>query len=249
MKILVLENQVTQFEDIITALKKAFSNRRNLTISTHPSKQDWLRIMNLVRIFLNPRYSSERQNIAIDKLKEYIESITPDYLIIDYRLSGSHNGKKGTFLARKLKTLGIMAPILFLSRTDHNDEDVKKEIEKEALGDCEWIPKGYAGSDIGDDSYFEKYVVENIIRYSKRSKLENLTKQLNKLAAEGLFKIDHQLKMTLNTAINSLIKKLPSAEDKLINKIEEILNKYNCSDKSKPQRERVAYELKTIREE
>jgi hypothetical protein len=159
-KILLIENQITQFKFITQKLSTDFD--------VYPKISDFIKYMNYVRICLTKRYDAAtfnqglRREKALNELVEYIRENKFNLIIIDHILVGYHDGENGIHLAMKLDKEGIKLPIIFLSRTSENNEDVKNKLPQSGITNTIWVEKGYAGQGLGNDTYFNKYVKYNI---------------------------------------------------------------------------------------
>lgn len=160
-RILIIENQKSQFKEIRTKLCQDFT--------VFPEVDDFVKIADWARISLTKRYDyaeqrypGKRRRQATQDIADYINDKEIDVILIDHVLVGHHSGENGIHLARKLKDLEIEQPIIFLSRNEKNKESVKEDLEKESITDPIWVEKGYAGQGIGDNWYFKKNVVEKI---------------------------------------------------------------------------------------
>lgn len=160
-RILIIENQKSQFKEIRTKLCPDFT--------VFPEVENFVKFADWARISLTKRYDNaeqqdpgKRRRQATRDIADYINDKEIDVILIDHVLVGHHSGENGIHLARKLKDLEIEQPIIFLSRNEKNKESVKEDLEKESITDPIWVEKGYAGQGIGDDWYFKKNVVEKI---------------------------------------------------------------------------------------
>ena len=152
-KILVIENQITQFETI----------RKNLDeYEIYPALEEYELIMNLVCIRLNKRYIHDRRTEALTKLREYIVERKIELFIIDYKLSGCHDGLTGIDLAFEIQDRSLFpkTPVIFLSRSSSNTKEIKDHLINV---ENKWVEKGYAGLSLLEPSYFEKYIKTQII--------------------------------------------------------------------------------------
>jgi len=156
-KIYLIDNQVTQFKDICNKLKEN-------GFEVVPSEDDFQKVLDYARIYLNKRYDPERRGRCINMLLDHIKANRPDLFIIDYKLTGCHDGRTGIHLALQLTGDDpelAKIPVLFLSRTLYNEEDVRTELEDKKFNHG-WVNKGYAGMWMTHGAFFEKEVIPEI---------------------------------------------------------------------------------------
>lgn len=165
-KILVIENQWTQFEKIRDKLLTCGEAYNIYPSDDNSHKQflDW------IRICLDTRYGGDRRMKYRQIVIEYIKNYNPDLIIIDHILVGCHNGETGIDLAIYLRKEGnISVPILFLSRSDINTPNICKqypEIDEPRI----WIPKGFKGKENLERDYFKDTVLKAIKKLLKKKK-------------------------------------------------------------------------------
>ncbi len=152
-KVLVIENQVTQYRMIAGELACE-------EFEIYPKKDNYDDMIDLVRIILNKRYL-ERRTKATELFLEYLEPIKPDLFLIDHILVGCHDGDNGIHLAKKLREKGYTQPVLFFSRTQQSDIRVCKDIA-DLTGTFDWMPKGYARMGMTEANYFSDMVFPRI---------------------------------------------------------------------------------------
>lgn len=220
-KIILIENQFTQFKKIWNFLDEeyeVFPNIKKETLQSEAEKEKYKRnqfkdFIDLFRVCLNERYSKNYRDDAFQKIKQIIiDEVKPDLLIIDHILVGNHEAKNGLDLAIKLRGEKISQPIMFLSRTEANSSDVIKQyphISEKKI----WINKGFAGDRILHPKYFK----------------EDVLPQINKLISESIFNRDILqpiilIKSKVTTTKKELKNQLYIALD-LINKKENLNNK------------------------
>ncbi len=178
--ILLIENQYRQFLKIKKYLNDAGFN-------VYPLCQDFISFIDLIRVYLNPRYggiqSGSRRDGAFQEIVAYIGEIQFDVIIIDYILVGCHVAETGIFLAKKLRKQGIDTPIIFLSRERYNQPEIMKALTKD-LKPYKWIHKGYDGREILEKEYFEQHVITGI----EESLQESIRQILMKIAESNTFK-------------------------------------------------------------
>lgn len=154
-RILIIDNQITQFQAI----------RSKLTAyTTFPEPEEHGKVMDWVRVHLNTRYKKKRCSDAFSALVRYIEERDIDLFIMDYKLTGPHDGKTGIFLATNFVTLHPekpQKPVIFLSGTPEKDPKVQQE-ELLSITHYRWVDKGYAGLSIKDAAYFKINVLNTI---------------------------------------------------------------------------------------
>jgi hypothetical protein len=171
-RILVIENQYTQFDDITTLLD-------NFGYDHFPNdKQTFKTFIDWIRIYLNPRYDIDRRNSIWSNILEKTKEYDPELILIDHILVGSHTAENGIHLAVKFRNCGITTPFLFLSRTDINNIDVCEKITTVSL-EKDWIGKGYSGADILEDAFFKEMVIPKIEALLKKSISTRIIEKLN----------------------------------------------------------------------
>lgn len=132
----------------------------------------YTKIIDYVRIYLNPYYQ-ERSKKALEKLILYIKNREIELLIIDYKLSGTYDGKTGVDLlieingSKKIKHLNY----LFLSRTSKKIESVQKKMQSLPLA-VEWIEKDESGLKMDDPSYFQSHIIQKLPKLLGKPKFE-----------------------------------------------------------------------------
>lgn len=159
-KILLIENQFQQFEKIHNMLN-------SFSYETVPSLENFHYFMERVHVILHPGYDREYKEKAEKLLFEDIENFCPRMIIMDHMLGGAHNCCTGIRLAtqineeRRRKNRPVL-PVLFLSRTPHEDEKrmLEYKVYEEKYPMSKWMPKGFLGTDILDDTYFEQYILK-----------------------------------------------------------------------------------------
>jgi nucleoside phosphorylase len=160
-KILIIENQITQFKDIIKLLDK-------FGYQSFPDEETFKEYIDWIRIYLNPRYTSDRRNQFWEKILAKTKDYNAEVIIIDHILVGSHNAEDGINLAIKFRESGITQPIIFFSRTDVNSIDICNRLPN-VSGKKDWIFKGYSRADILEPSFFEKEVIPKIKNFMNPS--------------------------------------------------------------------------------
>ncbi|MDB5141656.1 MAG: hypothetical protein JWQ66_369 [Mucilaginibacter sp.] len=178
-QILVIENQRIQYETLAERLPE---------YHILPVMADYSEMTDCVRIWLNERYSPEWRDQVFSHLLSMIEQWDKiDLLIIDYKLSGCHDGHTGMKLAEDFRKTELLKdiPILFLSRTPENEEMVMDELKK--ISNAHWIPKSYAGALNLDRVYFDKQVKKMLPQLIQQPEKDRLLNILETLINKRLF--------------------------------------------------------------
>lgn len=151
-RLIVIENQFYQFDKIYDYLEK---------FEVFPNKDEFKKILDLVRITLNGRYCQSRRDDAFESLISEFIRFEPDLFIIDHILVGNYFAKNGIDFVKELQKRDFKQPIIFLSNTKPNTAEVISNLP--SIQDSKlWIHKGYAGEEILDLDYFDKHVVKKI---------------------------------------------------------------------------------------
>ena len=157
-KIVIIENQLTQFEKIRNKL--AYCEE---AYSIYPDIDSYKEFLDWIRIYLDTRYEEKRRSNFFGKIVNKIKEENPDLLIIDHILVGCHSGKTGIDLALRLRMEGeIATPILFLSRSDLNTPHISSQYPKIAEP-REWVSKNSKKKENLEDTYFNSHIMERII--------------------------------------------------------------------------------------
>ncbi len=159
--VLLIENQSLQYNTICEMLCSHYN--------VFPEEGDYERFIDWVRIFANLRYKTahlrnSRRDDAFDFIIKFIDANKIVFLIIDYKLTGFADGGSGIFLAKAIREKRDL-PILFLSRMDRNEQSVMEELEKltnDGFENFGWIEKGFAGSGLGNQAYYDNHVLKKI---------------------------------------------------------------------------------------
>jgi hypothetical protein len=131
------------------------------------NQQIYKQFINLVRVFLNPRYgnspANSKRNNSFQELLFQIKNYGPDALLIDHILVGNHQSKTGLDLASFLREVDFFQriPIMFLSRSEINSTDVLDDFSS-LSGPKKWVHKGYSGREILDGNYIKTYVSKSL---------------------------------------------------------------------------------------
>lgn len=165
--IVLIENQQSQFDKIVSC----FGNTEH---KIFPTSDEYVEFIDKIRIALSKRYgqifpdSSSRRSCVLKQIVDYINDKQTDIIIIDHKLVGYHAGQNGIELANYFrKEYNLLQPIIFLSRTERNDQRIRDKIEE--VKDCIWVEKGYASQQILDETYFQKYIITEITKLIKSS--------------------------------------------------------------------------------
>lgn len=155
-KILIVENQITQFN-------KIFENFGN-EYDTHPGKEDFLKFITWVRRYVYTNYPA---NIREEDFSNIIEKAKDvELILMDYKLGASYMCLSGIILAQKinleLKKNGQTLPVVFMSKDEEHTKKIADELEdyKKIFPNCIWVRKGYFGDEILKPEYFQKKVIQ-----------------------------------------------------------------------------------------
>lgn len=159
-KILVIENQLTQFETIHRFLGTDFQ------IFPENKRLKYRSFINLIRVFLHTGYGEYHHNEdsyrgkVFKEILEEIDRFDPKVILMDHILLGFHEANDGIDLAKFLRRAGISTPIIFLSRTRTNS--AKAINAKQHVSDCDWLPKGIDGQENLTADYLLTKVTDQI---------------------------------------------------------------------------------------
>lgn len=153
-KILVIENQFTQFKKITKLLDTA-------GYQSFPDEETFKDYIDWIRIYLNPRYTRDRRDHFWKKILVKTIDFAAEVFIIDHILVGTHNAEDGIDLAMKFRENGITQPFIFFSRTDINSIDVCRRLPN-VSPKKDWIFKGYSGAAILEPEFFRNEVIKKI---------------------------------------------------------------------------------------
>lgn len=170
-RILIIENQFTQFKDIVKLLD-------NSGFDSFPNADNFDQYLDAIKIYLNPRYTMDRRSLFLNKLIEMTSNYNPELLIIDHILIGAHDAEDGIDLAIKFREKNFNQPIIFFSRTEQNHIDVCVKLPK-VSDNKEWISKGYSGADILEEAFFIERVIPRIQYLLPTLLSEKIIKKLN----------------------------------------------------------------------
>lgn len=163
--ILLIENQKFQFDKIID-----FDCLKIYNI--YPSESCYIKFIDNVRVWVNNQYKPNYREKAINYLKDFIEQNKIEMIIMDHILGGAYHCFTGIDLAEEInrsKSVENCMPVLFLSKTEHNEknrmfkyENYKKIYPEDIC--TKWIHKGYFGDEILSEEYFKKMVIPEILK-------------------------------------------------------------------------------------
>lgn len=185
-KILVIENQITQFETVVEKLTNAGHDTFPEFKNKNP--EHFNRFITWVSIWLNRNYK-ERRGKSLEKITTDVKKWGIDLFIIDYRLGGSSESFTGIDLALELARENMFPnkPFIFLSRTPENTKEL--ELDRLRKIEYEWVEKGYSGRSLYENDYFNRYVVgaiENLVTTTTIITKENETKKYREIIKELL---------------------------------------------------------------
>lgn len=198
MKVLLIENQKTQFDSI----KKLLTDN---DIEVLPDEQDYKNLISNIKVILQGwkfyrgqggQYPENRKEFALTNFNDFIIIQKPDVIFIDYRLSGSEDSGNGLDLAKLIRDM-VNTPIIFLSRHSLNNSDIDREYKRYNIFYSFWVEKGYAGQALNEQEYFKKNVINKIHSYfcnnlfdehSKKFKDSLLTNALNMISNNAWIK-------------------------------------------------------------
>lgn len=187
-KIIVIENQMTQFLSLRTGL---VTNDVASSEDIFPKEKEWKSFMNHIKIAINKDYdyieTGEYRRIAKTKIFEIIQAFKPDLLIIDYLLGGT-TCEKGVKLAKEI-VKGVKKPnpqfsIVFLSREQPSDDDYdrfRQEFNNKIYID--WLSKSYSHDKILEDKYLSEVLCEDIKAILKDNDVGEWEKYIEKYNA------------------------------------------------------------------
>jgi hypothetical protein len=185
IKIAIIENQITHFKKIYDRLK---DNGNNFEIVPKKDEDEYIKITNWARIYLDSRYGQEKREKARDALKEFLEKAELDLIIIDHVLLGftldltmNPDGIKLINDLWEISEVIKKIPVIFLSSAHPNDFTVLKRLQKINNDDTIKIkpvwehkkPTATSGP-IGDNAYFKQIIIPTIIELVDKAK--SLTK-------------------------------------------------------------------------
>ena len=214
-KVLVIENQFTQFKEIIKLLDGAGYQTFPTDEKTFKDYLDW------IRIFLNPRYDSNRRKLFWDKILKNTIEFNAEIFIIDHILVGTHSAEDGIDLAMKFREHGISQPFIFFSRSEMNNIDICDKLPK-VLAEKIWIFKGYSGADILEEKFFTAEVIPKIETLLKKQLSTLIIEKLNEKKTQKITSATNDTQKEIITETLKLILQVKNAK---IQSSEELLNK------------------------
>lgn len=226
-KIVIIENQLTQFEKIRNKL--AYCEE---AYSIYPDIDSYKEFLDWIRIYLDTRYEEKRRSNFFGKIVNKIKEENPDLLIIDHILVGCHSGKTGIDLALRLRMEGeIATPILFLSRSDLNTPHISSQYPKIAEP-REWVSKNSKKKENLEDTYFNSHIMETIKKLLEKERAtikERIINQLRDRSADT--PTESKMENTINELTKQFIDKLNNnsivANEKLESYISQIVRHEN----------------------
>jgi hypothetical protein len=182
-KILLIENQVKQFEKIHKALDmyEVFPAHDNNEKEAEREDQEYLAIMDRIRIYLTNTYSDDRKKEAINYLRDYIIANQIEVYIIDLILLGTSEGGNGISLATRLQSDEVLEilPIVFLSGNPRHMENIETELK--GVTRYDWVEKGYGGVNLNQPAYLKNHLVPVIEQLLGISPFDATTAHIDKL--------------------------------------------------------------------
>jgi hypothetical protein len=162
-KILLIENQFTQFD----TLQRELSSRYEVFPEQMPTQPEnvvaFKAFMDLIRVILNPRYKRKQGERAFNELMAYINEKEPDLLVVDYILVSHSAAETGAALAKKIRGAfppEKIIPVLFISRTPRDRIDVIKSVD--SMKNKDWADKQYYAGTLLDHIYVTDVVIPKI---------------------------------------------------------------------------------------
>lgn len=168
-KILLVENQQTQFE-VVSNLMKRFGFESVPAIG--PS---YAIFIERVRVFINPQYDDEYRNNAIDEIVRAVGDWGVELIIMDHILGGAYHCLTGIQLGEEINSrLSEILPVLFLSKTERSETRRLHDYDAYArkFGRTEWVHKGFFGEEILSPGIFEDLILERTRRLLGASESE-----------------------------------------------------------------------------
>ena len=226
-KIVIIENQLTQFEKIRNKL--AYCEE---AYSIYPDIDSYKEFLDWIRIYLDTRYEEKRRSNFFGKIVNKIKEENPDLLIIDHILVGCHSGKTGIDLALRLRMEGeIATPILFLSRSDLNTPHISSQYPKIAEP-REWVSKNSKKKENLEDTYFNSHIMETIKKLLEKERATIKERIINQLRDRSTdTPTESKMENTINELTKQFIDKLNNnsivANEKLESYISQIVRHEN----------------------
>lgn len=220
-KILVIENQWTQFEKIrdkLITCEEAYE--------VYPDKYSYKEFLDWIRICLDTRYEGERRMKYLLRITNKVRDENPDLLIIDHILVGCHNGETGIDLALNLRIKGkIATPILFLSRSDLNTPHISSQYPKIAEP-REWVSKNSNNKETLEDNHFNCHIMDTIkklLEKKRPSVKERIIEQLKTRSTRT--PSESKMEDIINELTKKLIKELNNDSIVPNEKLESYINR------------------------
>ncbi len=207
-KILIIENQQTQFENIYD---NSFDN-----YICFPNKGNFIDFIDNIRVIVNKEYGEKLRKIAFSFLLDYIDKNNIELIIMDHILGGAYHCLTGIDLADAINKSFIenekgLIPILFLSKSEHNDPK-RVESKEGKIGFIEyekeykntlWVNKGLFGDEILKKEYFLKFVSPKIDELYQSTKEKSYIEKIQ-FILNGVISRNHEECVTY---LNKIIRK------------------------------------------
>ena len=248
-KILLIENQKTQFMKICKCLKEEMGGvdpECNDKIEIIPEKNVYDGFINNVRIALDIRYDTYCDN-ALKQIDDYIACSKPDLIILDHillsvtlRRSCIDNPDAFNLLNKLYRTKedNKKIPVLFLSSNLEGDEEVSEQLQslREEDIECLWVTKSYPRTPevLGNSTYFKKEVLPKIKKLLINTECRNsgeLDKELEGIlqGVDNSYWPDNkehydESEITIYAKVDTFLKKLDQYQQQL-------LQEFNADDK------------------
>jgi len=197
-KVILVENQISQFTKLSVLLKYKYSLFPKHT-------KDFIDFMDLIRVFLNPRYGKliddttgefiedSIRKKTFDKILTIIRNEKPNLIVLDNILVGNHEGENGIFFAKILRKLykeQPLLPIIFLTRTNKSSVKIKKDLSS-ITHPFEWLEKGYFKGENLSEEYIKEILIpkiEDLIKFNLPISNDSIKDEI-----ESLFKLIEDL--------------------------------------------------------
>lgn len=157
MKILIIDNQYTQFEQLKSRIEEI--DRKNKEFNVFPGKDDFKTLLTAVKVYIyygedksddaDPEVEAknvEYRSKSWERILSYVKNC--DLILMDYRLGSSITCMTGLDLVLDIwKEKDV--PILILSRDEQTREDVLIKwtgIKESNDARIQWLVKGYWGA-------------------------------------------------------------------------------------------------------
>ncbi|MCL2041200.1 MAG: hypothetical protein FWG84_04060 [Bacteroidales bacterium] len=156
-KILIVENQVTQFESLQTLFKQYATD-----FEIFP--KDFFPFIAWVRRYVNINYPETLHTDSSNNIVQRINDNKIELILMDYKLGAQFESKSGVVFATEInKKLEKPLPVVFMSKDlIDNNEKYCDELEKykaENFPECKCVHKGYFGREILQKDYFEAKMI------------------------------------------------------------------------------------------